>query len=200
MKPNGIIGICIAIVAIVLFPNPVCAQSDSATTFAGTQYYHYIDGPDRGRNTGSVIAGALIDGKGSSVRWYLGAEMADQQQPTGKGGIGPSLFMVADVAWFHHRGKPTVSIIGSLSWLNAAKYDSENQTFKWGPWTGLGVLFHVSDDAKITVGLTGTPASSGFIENIGIGPGLFVTEPEKHAARFVEGAWNKAKDIIDAIL
>uniref|UniRef100_A0A6M3JAC4 Uncharacterized protein n=1 Tax=viral metagenome TaxID=1070528 RepID=A0A6M3JAC4_9ZZZZ len=174
--------------------------ADSAKTFVGAQYFHNFEGPDRGHNTGTVIAGVRIAGNGNATRWYFGAEMVDQESPKGKGGIGPSLIMVSDIGWFSYKRKPVVSVLGSLSWVDAAKYDPATQNFRWGLWTGLGVLFHVSDDAKVTIAATGSPGAEGFIDNIGVGPGLFVTDPEQHVKKVVEGAWDKVSGIIEAIL
>lgn len=182
----------VTLAAIALLAGPAFGQQvtpeDTAKTFVGTQYYHLVEGRDEGHNTGSVIAGVRIAGKGTPTRWYFGATMADQESPQGKGGFGPSLIMVSDVQWFSHKGKPVVSVVGALSWVDAAKYDPETGEFSWGPWTDLGLLFHVSDAAKLTLGATGSPASDGFISNIGIGPGLFVTDPERRIKDIIEGA------------
>lgn len=192
--------LALALAAVAILAAPAAGQvEDSAKTFVGTQYFHYFDGPDQGVNTGTVIAGVRIAGKGKATRWYFGAEMADQGAPSGKGGFGPSLIMVSDIGRFNYRGQPVVSVVASLSWVDAAKYDPETGEFSWGPWTHGGLLFHTSQAAKITLGLKGTPAADGFIDNLAIGPGLYLVDPETHLKKIVEGAWDKIEDVVDAV-
>lgn len=187
--------------ALLVIGGPALADStDVNRTFAGTQYYHIIDGPDQNRNIGNVIAGVCIAGTGSATRWYLGAEMADQQSPENQGGVGPSLFLVSDVDWFSVGGPPVLSLVASIAWLDAGQYDPETGQFSWGPWTSGGILIHASRDAKLTFALKGSPSDGGFIENIGIGPGLFVVEPERHIVAIAEGAWSKVKRVMEAVL
>jgi len=194
----------IAVVAVLLLvgagsQTAVAQQADSANTFAGTQYYNIVSGNDKGHNTASVLAGLCVAGRGSSTRWYVGAEMADQQEPQSQGGVGPSLIVVADVECFKYNGKP-VSIIGSMSYIDHARYDPESESFAWGPWTGLGLVFHASDEAKITLGAKGSPSTTGYIENIGFGPGLFIMEPELQIAKIVKGAAKLVDGILGGLL
>lgn len=209
----------VATLAMLALAIPAAAQDKPVTarTFAGTFYYHIVSGRDKGQNLGDVVYAYGLDTTAQGGRWYLGVEMADQEQPGGQGGVGPTLIWVDDVKWWTHNGEPIMSIIAQVAYLDAARFDADSESFEWGPFAGLGTVFHPSADTKVIIGMKFTPSrgdyvlvmdpetgevdrvwtQSRFLDNVGLGVGVFIANPEKKIAKVIKGAADALAGLFD---
>jgi len=185
--------------AVCALAVPVAAQS-TGKTFVSTVYYHAIGGPDDGLNQMSVMAGIKLWPKDDNAGWrfYAGTEMTDMQPATDngvevkrdQGGVGPCLIYVDDIEWLWQRdgGKPVVSFLANLGYLNDAQYDPDaKDDFKWGFIPAAGFMLHLSDDSHAILGVRVHQSWGPFWDTVDLGAGLALTDLDKKLKALAEG-------------